>query len=106
MTLWPTTNSVLGMYISGNIASRLPEERAKEFRKITADITVSPQISADHLQAIATAGCRSIICNRPDGEGADGPAVDDIFDAERANGIETRIGSFKFHFVNIYEVQT
>lgn len=66
-----------------------------EFRKIKADITVSAQITADHLQAIATAGCRSIICNRPDGEGADGPAVDDIFDAERAKGIETRYRPFQ-----------
>ena len=40
-----------------------------EFRKINDDITVSPQITAADLAGIAAAGYRSIICNRPDGEG-------------------------------------
>ena len=59
-----------------------------EFRKITDDITVSPQIGAEHLQEIVDAGFRSIICNRPDGEGADQPTFDEIGAAAKALGLE------------------
>jgi sulfide:quinone oxidoreductase len=61
-----------------------------EFRKITDDITVSPQITAAHIQEIADAGYRAIICNRPDGEGADQPTFDEIADAAKAQGLEMR----------------
>ena len=49
-----------------------------EFRKITDDIAVSPQIAAADVKDIADAGYRSIICNRPDGEGADQPTFHEI----------------------------
>lgn len=68
----------------------MQEAQALEFRKITDDITVSPQITADHLQEIADAGYRAIICNRPDGEGADQPTFDEIADAAKAKGLEAR----------------
>ncbi|KUF09467.1 bifunctional protein tyrosine phosphatase family protein/NAD(P)/FAD-dependent oxidoreductase [Pseudoponticoccus marisrubri] len=61
-----------------------------EFRKITDDITVSPQITAGDIPAIAEAGFRAIICNRPDGEGVDQPGFDEIAEAARAAGLETR----------------
>jgi sulfide:quinone oxidoreductase len=61
-----------------------------EFRKITDDITVSPQITAAHIQEIADAGYRAIICNRPDGEGADQPTFDEIADAAKAQDLEMR----------------
>ena len=42
-------------------------------RRLTAELSVAPQISAADMQAIASAGYRSVICNRPDGEGSDQP---------------------------------
>lgn len=41
--------------------------------RIDDTLTVSPQISASDVAAIAGAGYRSILCNRPDGEAADQP---------------------------------
>ncbi|MCA1286653.1 bifunctional protein tyrosine phosphatase family protein/NAD(P)/FAD-dependent oxidoreductase [Salipiger bermudensis] len=60
-----------------------------EFRKINDDLTVSPQIAASDLSDIAAAGYRSIICNRPDGEGADQPGFEEIEAAAKAAGLET-----------------
>jgi len=59
-----------------------------EFRKITDDIAVSPQIAAADVKAIADAGYRSIICNRPDGEGADQPTFHEIAAAAEAAGLK------------------
>ncbi|MCZ4352036.1 TIGR01244 family sulfur transferase [Roseovarius aestuarii] len=39
-----------------------------DLRKITDTFSVSPQINLDDVPAIAKAGFRSILCNRPDGE--------------------------------------
>ena len=39
-----------------------------EIRKITDTYAVSPQIAPEDLPAIAAAGFRTIICNRPDDE--------------------------------------
>ena len=61
-----------------------------EFRKINDDITVSPQITAADLPGIAAAGYRSIICNRPDGEGADQQTFDEIDAAAREAGLVAR----------------
>lgn len=44
-----------------------------KMNRIDETITVSPQISAGDVAAIADAGYRSILCNRPDGEAADQP---------------------------------
>ncbi|MFZ7089736.1 TIGR01244 family sulfur transferase [Primorskyibacter sp. 2E233] len=61
-----------------------------EFKKINEDITVSPQIAPGHLAEIAAAGYRSVICNRPDGEGADQPTYDEIAQAAADAGLEIR----------------
>ena len=61
-----------------------------EFRKINDDITVSPQITAADLPGIAAAGYRSIICNRPDGEGADQQTFDEIDAPAREAGLVAR----------------
>jgi len=61
-----------------------------EFRKINDDITVSPQITAADLPGIAAAGYRAIICNRPDGEGADQQTFDEIDAAAREAGLVAR----------------
>ncbi|CUH74791.1 bifunctional protein tyrosine phosphatase family protein/NAD(P)/FAD-dependent oxidoreductase [Tropicibacter naphthalenivorans] len=61
-----------------------------EFKKINDDITVSPQITAEHIAEIKAAGFRSIICNRPDGEGADQPTFEEIHAAAKAAGLDAR----------------
>ncbi|GAA6164507.1 bifunctional protein tyrosine phosphatase family protein/NAD(P)/FAD-dependent oxidoreductase [Pelagimonas sp. KU-00592-HH] len=47
-------------------------------KKISEQISVSPQITAADVKTIAAQGFRSIICNRPDGEGPDQPSFDEI----------------------------
>ena len=61
-----------------------------ELKKITEKVTVSQQITANDIAAIKEAGFRAIICNRPDGEGADQPSFEEIEAAAKAAGIETR----------------
>lgn len=39
-----------------------------DIRKLTPDLSVSPQITPEDAPAIAAAGFRTVICNRPDGE--------------------------------------
>lgn len=50
---------------------------------------VTEQITPKDLPAIKDAGFRAIICNRPDGEGADQPTFDEIAKAAKKVGIET-----------------
>ncbi|WP_170327670.1 bifunctional protein tyrosine phosphatase family protein/NAD(P)/FAD-dependent oxidoreductase [Ruegeria arenilitoris] len=61
-----------------------------ELRTISPKFTVSPQITIEDVQVIALQGYRSIICNRPDGEGADQPSFKEIAAAAEAAGIEAR----------------
>jgi sulfide:quinone oxidoreductase len=60
-------------------------------RTITSGLSVSPQITADDLQAIADQGFRAIICNRPDGEGMDQPNFEEIETAAQALGLRRPI---------------
>ncbi len=61
-----------------------------ELKKITNKTWVSPQIAPDDMDAIKEAGIRAIICNRPDGEGADQPTFEEIEAAAISAGIEAR----------------
>ncbi|MGB7431079.1 MAG: TIGR01244 family sulfur transferase, partial [Ahrensia sp.] len=61
-----------------------------DLKKITEKVSVSPQITVDDMAAIKQAGFRAIICNRPDGEGADQPSFSEIEAAAKAVGIEAR----------------
>jgi sulfide:quinone oxidoreductase len=58
--------------------------------KVTATLTVSPQITASDIADIKAAGFRSVLCNRPDGEEAGQPAFATIEAAARAAGLEVR----------------
>ena len=60
-----------------------------ETTQISATFSVSPQITAADVAAIKEAGYRTIICNRPDGEGADQPEFAEIAAAAEAAGLET-----------------
>ncbi|KUJ73822.1 bifunctional protein tyrosine phosphatase family protein/NAD(P)/FAD-dependent oxidoreductase [Ruegeria profundi] len=61
-----------------------------ELRKISPKFTVSPQISVEDIPAIAAEGFQAIICNRPDGEGADQPSFEEIEAAAKAAGLQAR----------------
>jgi sulfide:quinone oxidoreductase len=61
-----------------------------DIRKITGEISVSPQIVPADIAAIREAGFRAIVCNRPDGEGADQPNFREIEAAAKAAGLEAR----------------
>ncbi|MBE0412699.1 TIGR01244 family sulfur transferase [Yoonia sp.] len=58
-----------------------------EIKQLTSAVSVTPQIMPADLQAVHDAGFRSLICNRPDGEGADQPDFADVAAAARALGI-------------------
>jgi len=59
-----------------------------EIKTISNGFSVSPQIVADDVKEIAKRGFRSIICNRPDGEGADQPTFEEISNAAKEAGLE------------------
>lgn len=58
-------------------------------RKVTKTLSVSPQIRDQDLAAIAAAGFRTVLCNRPDGEDPDQPAFAVIAEAAKAHGLTT-----------------
>lgn len=60
-----------------------------DIKKLTSDISVTRQLAVADLPAILEKGIRSIICNRPDGEGADQPTFQEIETAARKLGLET-----------------
>ena len=49
-----------------------------EIKRITDKVSVAPQITVADMADIKKAGFRAIICNRPDGEGADQPSYAEI----------------------------
>lgn len=49
-----------------------------DIRNVSDNLAVSPQINPTDVAAIHAAGFRSIMCNRPDGEGADQPTFEEI----------------------------
>jgi sulfide:quinone oxidoreductase len=61
-----------------------------EHKTLTPELTVSAQITAADLPDLAAAGVKSLICNRPDGEGADQPTFTEIEAAAKAQGIAVR----------------
>lgn len=76
-----------------------------DIRQVTETFAVSPQISVDDIQAIADAGYKTIICNRPDGEQADQPDVQVIADKARELGLAMHVipvasGMFGPHHVD------
>ena len=61
-----------------------------DIKSLTPNLSVSPQILASDLQAVADAGFKALICNRPDGEGADQPSFDEIAQAAARLGLQAR----------------
>ena len=61
-----------------------------EIKKISEKVSVSPQITVADIADLKAAGFKAIICNRPDGEGADQPTFAEIEQAAKEAGIEAR----------------
>ncbi|WP_106745962.1 bifunctional protein tyrosine phosphatase family protein/NAD(P)/FAD-dependent oxidoreductase [Yoonia maritima] len=59
-----------------------------ELNTLTAGLSASPQIMPADMQVIKDAGFKAIICNRPDGEGADQPTFNEIAKAAEKLGLE------------------
>ncbi len=59
-------------------------------RQLTAELSVAPQILAADMRAIADAGFRSLICNRPDGEGSDQPNYVELERSAGEHGLQMR----------------
>ena len=59
-----------------------------EFKRVTDDFWVSPQISVEDVAAAREQGFTRIINNRPDGESPDQPASAKIEAAARAAGLD------------------
>jgi len=61
-----------------------------QIKSLSEAIAVSPQIEATDIDALQQQGYRSIICNRPDGEGTDQPGFAEIAAAATEAGLSAR----------------
>ncbi|MDF0602621.1 TIGR01244 family sulfur transferase [Psychromarinibacter sp. C21-152] len=61
-----------------------------DIRHISPDLAVSGQIAAADVAELKAKGFRSVVCNRPDGEGGDQPSSEEIARAAEAQGLEFR----------------
>jgi sulfide:quinone oxidoreductase len=61
-----------------------------DIKKLTPDISVSPQILPEDVAELAEQGFKSIVSNRPDGESADQPDYAEIESEAKARGLEVR----------------
>jgi sulfide:quinone oxidoreductase len=62
-----------------------------DIKNITDEFSVSAQIAASDMPALAAAGFRSIICNRPDGEAGDQPLFVELSVAAHNAGLQSRM---------------
>ena len=61
-----------------------------ELKKINTQLNVSPQIMPDDLAELLKQGFKSVICNRPNGEGADQPVFAEFEKAAKKQKLEVR----------------
>jgi sulfide:quinone oxidoreductase len=58
-------------------------------KRLTSEISVSPQLHIGEMSLVHALGFRSVICNRPDGEAVDQPLFETIRQLGLNSGIET-----------------
>jgi len=58
-------------------------------RPLSDDVSASPQIMPDELDAIKAAGFQSVIINRPDSETPGQPEAETFMEVLKANGLES-----------------
>ena len=61
-----------------------------DIREVSDQIFVSPQITETDLAVLQEKGFKSIICNRPDGEGMDQPTFQELSQTALKMGIAMR----------------
>ena len=61
-----------------------------DIKALTTNLSISPQILVNEMEAVAQAGFKAIICNRPDGEGPDQPSFKEIEAAAQHHGLQAR----------------
>ena len=61
-----------------------------DIKALTTNISISPQVLVNEMEAVAQAGFKAIICNRPDGEGPDQPSFKEIEAAAEHYGLQAR----------------
>jgi len=61
-----------------------------DLRTLSPTYSVSPQITPEDIHALAGAGFKSVMCNRPDGEEPGQPDFASIEAVARAEGLEVR----------------
>lgn len=59
-----------------------------ELKRVNQDFYVAGQITVDDIAKIADQGIKTLICNRPDGEGADQPNVIEIEEAAQRHSLK------------------
>jgi len=65
-----------------------------DIRVITPEFSAAPQITVEDVSAIAEAGYKTLICNRPDGEAFDQATCDEIGAAATAAGLAFHVIPF------------
>lgn len=64
---------------------------ALPLRALTDTVAVAPQLGPEHMAAVAAAGFKSVVCNRPDFEhGPDQPTHAQVQAAAEAAGLQFR----------------
>ena len=61
-----------------------------DIKSLTVNLSISPQVLVNEMEAVAQAGFKAIICNRPDGEGPDQPSFKEIEAAAEHYGIQAQ----------------
>lgn len=62
---------------------------ATPINPLSDDFAVAPQLTPADMSAVAQAGYKSVIINRPDNEGGEGqPTSADVMEAARAAGLQ------------------
>ena len=61
-----------------------------DIKPVSEKLSLSEQLQLSDIATVAEQGYRSIICNRPDGEGADQPTFDEVKKSAEAMGMAVR----------------
>ena len=61
-----------------------------DIKPVSEKLSLSEQLQLSDIATVAEQGYRSIICNRPDGEGADQPTFDEVKKSAEALGMAVR----------------
>ena len=80
-----------------NGAARTKDSPMIELREIAPGLLVAGQVRPEDMPALAEAGIRGVICNRPDGEEPGQPDYAAVAEAARAQGLDIRFVPMSHH---------